>query len=106
MTLVKKIAVAVVQTIRDHRAPQWAAEPVRKIANRVAGFTVTVTALTVAAVQFTSFVPAKYRDQVTAVVAGIGGVNVVIAKWAGAVARSKVFSPATVGAGVSVEGPQ
>lgn len=96
MKLVAKILGAVVQTIRDHRAPQWAAEPVRKVANRVVGVTVLVTGVLASAALLTDVVPAKYRDQVAAVVAGIGVTNAVIAKYAGRVARSKVFSPATM----------
>ncbi len=95
MSLAGKIVAAVVQTIRDHRAPQWAAEPVRKIANRVVAVTVLLTGVLAAAAQLTTVIPAKYRDQMTAVVAGIGAANAVIAKWAGNVARNKVFSPAT-----------
>jgi hypothetical protein len=95
VSLAKKVVAAVVQTIRDHRAPQWFAEPVRTIANRVVGVTVLVTGVLASAALLTDVVPEQYRDQVAAVVAGIGAVNVVIAKWAGEIARNKVFSPAT-----------
>jgi hypothetical protein len=96
MTLISKIWSAIVTTIQTHRAPKWAAEPVRRIANYVVGLTVTAGALLVAATQFTHYVPAKYQGTVTAWVAAATVVVGAVAKVAGEIARSKVFAPATV----------
>lgn len=96
MTLIAKIWSAIVETVKTHRAPGWASEPVRRIANYVVGLTVTLGALLIAGTQLTHYVPAKYQGTVTAWIAALTVVSGVVAKVAGAVARSKVFAPATV----------
>jgi len=96
MSLVRKIFQAIKETIHTHRAPKWAAEPIRRVANIVVSLTATAGILLVAATQWTSQVPPKYRDTVTAWIAGATVVIGVLAKWAGEIARSKVFAPATV----------
>ena len=91
----KKAIGAFVATIRTERAPQWVAEPVRMIANRVAAFSLTAGTLLVAANTLTTFVPVAYRDKVSALVAAVSVGFAGVTKIAGRVARSKVFSPAT-----------
>lgn len=96
MTLIGKIWSAVLETIKTHRAPKWVAEPVRRIANYVAGLAVTVGALLVAGTQLTHVVPAQYQDKFTVFLAAATAAVAVAAKVAGEIARSKVFAPLTV----------
>ncbi len=98
MSLFRKIFRAIKKTIRDHRAPKWVAEPVRRIANYVVALTVAAGAVLVAATAFTDAVPSKYRDQFSAFIVAATAVVAVVAKVAGEIARSKVFAPATYAA--------
>jgi hypothetical protein len=95
MSLLRKILQAVVQTIRDHRAPRWAAEPIRSIANRVVSVAAVIAALLVVANEHTDLVPARYRTEASAALAAVAAVLAVVTKVAAEIARSKVFSPAT-----------
>lgn len=95
MSLIKQVFAAVNSTIKTHRAPRWAAEPVRAVANRAMGITATITGVLVVANQMSSALPASYRDKASTVLAGFGAFVVVVSKVAAEVARSKVISPAT-----------
>jgi hypothetical protein len=97
MKLLKAIYQAVVQTIKTHRAPVWVDEPVLAVANRA---TALLTALTGAAAvvnQFSTLVPAKYRDAVLLGLGSFYSVSAVATRVIAKITRSKVFSPATVG---------
>jgi hypothetical protein len=96
VSLVRKLVKAVRQTIRDHRAPKWVAEPVRRVANYVVALTVVAGAALALATSQANLVPEKYRVEFLAFVASATVVTATVAKVAGEVARSKVFAPATV----------